>query len=67
MSAPMKLTAADLTQLSAFLAAITAATTEHGVALGAYGPVEVQISGTVLAVNWDESSGEYVIDDRIGS
>jgi hypothetical protein len=66
MSAPLELTINDLTSLGYFLGAITKATKDHGAKLCTYGPTEVQIGDSTLAVNWDEDRGEYVVDDRNG-
>lgn len=66
MSAPLKLTAADLQRLASFLAAVTEASAEHGVTFGPYGPTSVQVTeDATLAVSWTDN--EYVIDDQSGT
>lgn len=67
MSAPLKLTSADLNSLGCFLASISQATREHGVTLGPYSRTDVEIQGNTLAVAWDAERCEYVVDDRNGS
>lgn len=67
MSAPLKLNSAQLRRLSDFLEALTEATNEETVRLGAYGSVSVSVDGVALDVQWDDEQDQYVIDDRVGS
>lgn len=64
MSAPMKLTSAQLRDLSNALDALTKVTTDFGVVLCPYGPLQLQLGETVVAAGWDGEA--YVIDDRNG-
>lgn len=80
MSAPLRLTAKDLDDLSDFLALLSAASRQTGVSVTAYGPITVSLGDNFgIQVAWqpeaadatidvrDRLHGEYVIDDQVGS
>lgn len=68
MSAPLRLTSQDLQRLAGFLSAMTAATAEYGMRLGAYGPVDLQVTeDNSVSISWDPGIEGYIVDDRIGS
>lgn len=68
MSGAVKFSADDLRNLAHALDELTRVTKETGVHFGAYGPVDVMVSGFTAKVGWDsnEEPGRYVFEDRIG-
>lgn len=66
MSATLRMTSDDLTNVSGFLAAISEATQEHDVFLAPYGRGELKIGDTAISFSWDADLGQYVLDDRVG-
>lgn len=64
MSAPMKLTAEQLRNLSYAMDALGKVTKDFGVTLCPYGPLQLGVADNVLTATWDGEA--YVIDDRNG-
>lgn len=69
MSAPLRLTAAEVRYLADALDAMTKMTRSTGVRLDPFGAVDFAIGATSIKFVYDsnEGYGEYVIDDRVGS
>lgn len=64
MSAPLKLTPDDLTNLAHALERLTEITNDTGVKFCVYGGLAVEVGESTLTVQHVE--GRYVVDDRIG-
>lgn len=64
MSAPLKLTTAQLHTIATVLEELTKITTEYGVDFAPRGPITIGIGDNTLSVSRD--SDAYVIDDRNG-
>lgn len=67
MSAPVRLTSAQLERLGEFLDGITKVRGETNVNPTAFSNLDVEIDGNSLSVGWDRELEEYVVDDRVGS
>lgn len=68
MSAPIKLNASQLKNIANALADLSDSTRRTGVTFDSIGCLEISIDGsTTISVTRDPETGEYRIDDRIGS
>ncbi|MET1062193.1 MAG: hypothetical protein ABWX71_04805 [Aeromicrobium sp.] len=67
MSAPLRLTPADLRSLADALEDLTKVRREHDVDIAGYGQYEVRLNAADVSVSlsWDDEHG-YVVDDRVG-
>lgn len=71
MSAPLRLTSEQLVDLGKFLEALTKATHSTGCNATPYATIAVSVGDNHgVEVRWDPEaghSGEYIVDDRVGS
>lgn len=66
MSAPLTLTAEQLTDLAGALKVLSELYINTGVSITPYGNTDIRIGDSTLSVAWDDDRSEYVIDDRNG-
>lgn len=66
MSAPGRLTPDALRRLGQALTELTHTANRYEVRFDAYMPMNVEIDGVVLRVNWDEDANSYVVDEQFG-
>lgn len=67
MSGPLRLTGEDMVQAGYVLKALSKALS-HEIVLDSHADLHlVFLNGDTLAVRYDSTTGQYVIDDRCGS
>jgi hypothetical protein len=69
VSAPLRLTAAEVKAMSDFMAELTKLTAELGPVLEGYSGLMLKANQDTdhgLVIAWDQAASEYVIDDRSG-
>lgn len=61
------MTPRDVDNLARFMAAMTEASRDRGVYVGAYSSVDVRVAeNAVVSMRWDEDNRHYRIEDRNG-
>ena len=68
MSAPLRLTPQQLSDLADALTQLSTIRVNTGVAIGAYGDHHVTVvdADVSLRLRWDNGEAQYVVDDRSG-